>query len=82
MFYHLITIKILIIKKFQIRRTIKVGRGNSWLHLFWNGGSTYLAINLSQNYRFETKYQKYIFNNKIFTKLQILGFKSFALMLC
>ena len=34
MFYHLITTKILIIKKFQIKRTIKVGRGNSWLYYF------------------------------------------------
>ena len=39
MFYHLITTKLLIIKKFQIKRTIKVGFGNSWLHLFWDGGS-------------------------------------------
>jgi hypothetical protein len=37
MFYNLITTKILIIQKFQIKRMIKVGHGNSWLHLFCDG---------------------------------------------
>ena len=45
-FYHLITTKMLIIKKIQIRRTIKVVRENSWLHLFWDGGS---SIQFSQS---------------------------------
>ncbi len=35
--------------------------------------TTDLALNLSQNYRF---------NNKVITKLQILEFKSLALALC
>ena len=41
MFYHFITIKILIIKYFQIRRTIKVKHGNLWLHLKKDGGSIF-----------------------------------------
>ena len=42
MFYHLITIKILIIRKIQIRRIIKVVHRNSWLHLKLDGGVTVL----------------------------------------
>ena len=29
------------LKKNQIKRTIKVGHKNLWLHLFWDGGSIY-----------------------------------------
>jgi hypothetical protein len=31
--------KIRIIKKFHIRRTVKVGHGNPWFVFFWDGGS-------------------------------------------
>jgi hypothetical protein len=44
MFYHLITTKILIIKKFQIRWTIKIRHGNLWLHLKWDGGSRSIGM--------------------------------------
>lgn len=40
MFYHLTTMKIWIIKKFHIRRTVKVGHGNSGFAFFFDGGST------------------------------------------
>ena len=42
-FYNLITIKILT-KKIQIRWTIKVGHRNSWLHLFWDRGSSHQVL--------------------------------------
>ena len=35
MFYHLTTMKIRIIKKFHIRRTVKVGHGNSGFAFFF-----------------------------------------------
>lgn len=52
MFYHLITTKILIIKRIQIRRTIKIGHGNSQLHLKWDGGCTYFLITVSKSKTF------------------------------
>ncbi len=38
MFYHLTTMKIRIIKKFHIRRTVKVGHGNPGFVFFWTEG--------------------------------------------
>ena len=39
MFYHLITIKILIIKKLNKHRRLNIGYGNPQLYLKWGGGS-------------------------------------------
>ena len=46
MFYHLITMKIRIIKKIHIRRTVKVGHGNPGFDFFLDGGSTTLPTPL------------------------------------
>ncbi len=40
MFYHLTTMKIRIIKKFHIRRTVKIGHGNLGFIFFRDGGSS------------------------------------------
>ncbi len=44
-------------KQFQIRRTVKVVHGKSWLHLKWDGGSTsYLATSNNKSYEYTTLY--------------------------
>ena len=37
-FYYLTTMKIRIIKKFHIRRTVKIGNGNRWFVFLLRGG--------------------------------------------
>jgi hypothetical protein len=44
MFYDLTTMKIRIIKKFHIRRTVKVGHGNPGFAFLGDGGSICLAL--------------------------------------
>lgn len=48
MFYHLLTIKILIINQIQIKQTIKNKHGNLWLHLKWDGAVTCAFFSLSK----------------------------------
>ena len=57
MFYHLTTMKILIIKKFHIRRTVKRWHGNPGFDFFLDGGSISYKLQKNQ-YRQESKQNK------------------------
>jgi hypothetical protein len=46
MFYHITIMKIRIIKKFHIKRTVKIGHANIWFDFFFFGRREYVACKM------------------------------------